>query len=137
MKFFEKLFSKQKPELEKSVKNLHPKFNITYDGFWYFNREFSFLRRDEKIDIKSRFGFDDPALLDGCEFLAKIGVNEDPNISTSFIGFAYAKEMEKELLIQWIQRFPYAEIINHLDNNGVSTNESEIEIIKATKKINK
>ncbi|MDI6734394.1 MAG: hypothetical protein QMD50_02830 [Patescibacteria group bacterium] len=131
MKFFEKIFSKQ--ELERGVKNLHPEFHISYDGVWYFNREFSSLR-DTGINIKSRFGFEDPSLLDGCEFLAKIGVNEDHNIPTSFIGFAYTKDAEKESLAQWVQRFPYSEIINDLDNEGVSRKDSKVEIVKAIRK---
>jgi len=70
-----------------------------------------------------RFSFDDPRLLDDCPFMAKIGVNEDQAVPGKYIGFAYGNDVSK--MSDWAKRFLFAEIIDRLDDGGVSTDESK------------
>jgi hypothetical protein len=119
---FESLFS-QKKEAEPTVKGLHRNFRLR-EGGWYFNREHSIFR-DQGIAIKCRFGFDDPMLLDGCPFYAKIGVNTDPSVSSRYIGFVYGKKEDQQAMEDWGRQFPFAEIITDLDREGVSTDTSQ------------
>lgn len=62
--------------------------------------------------------------------MAKIGSNKDPNVDGKYIGFAYGKSEDKELLISWAQKFQFAELIDELDEDGVSTPESKTYSIK-------
>jgi len=122
MKFFEKIFS---PGPENSLKNLHKDFKITHDKFWYFNRDFDLLK-DRELNVKAKVIFENPFLLDNCEFFAKIGKNENENVPLPYIGFAYGKEEEKERLKTWAEKFPYAELICGLDSSGVIKEDSEV-----------
>jgi len=128
MKLFERLFS-QEPESE--VATLHPNFRLK-EGDWYFNRTFNVFT-DEGITGKIRFGFDDPRLLDGCQFQAKIGMNLDAAIPNKYIGFAYARRQDFESLKEWGQKFPYAELIEGLNGDGVSTSESKVTLLTEAK----
>ncbi len=123
MKLFERLFS-QEPKSE--VAALHPDFKIKKNG-WYFNRDYNI--GDGEISVKVCFGFDDPLQLNGCNFQAKIGVNTNPTISNKYIGFAYTRSGNLEKLESWAQRFLYAELIDHLDHDGVSTSKSNKSVL--------
>ncbi len=127
MNIFEKvLYGK---ETDGEIENLHKDFRITRDGFWYFNREAG-LSEGSGVAMKGRFGFTDPTLLNGCELLTKIGKNEDKEIETEYVGFSYANNLQEPILREWLEKFPYAEIIKELDENGVSKPSSSVEIIK-------
>ena len=114
---------------ESEVSSPHRDFSIRA-GQWYFNRELSMV--DAGVDVKVRFAFDDPALLDGCRFYAKIGINEDSKLSHKYIGFAYCRSEIKDALTGWVKKFPYAEVIDKLDRDGIATPESSVVIISGT-----
>ncbi|MDB5204632.1 MAG: hypothetical protein JWP09_660 [Candidatus Taylorbacteria bacterium] len=104
--------------------DLHPDFKIDAEG-WSWNREYN-EGVDGEIVCKSRYGFNEPALLDSCPFMAKIGQNEDPEITAKWIGLAYANGARKEELVEWSKRFPYAELIEDLDVQGNGHSESVV-----------
>jgi hypothetical protein len=121
---FLKAFRKSEDKREAlSVKGLSPQYGLTYDGFWYFNRHHDAI--DGRSDIKIRYGFDDPSILEKTNFLSKIGINSDPAIPHKYIGFSYAKTSQRQELEKYGRSFPYAELITALDDDGVITPESE------------
>ena len=120
MGILERMFKK---ELD-PVSDLHPDFKIKYD-VWYANRYYNpFI--DGKTKLKVRFSFDDPKQLDHFPFLGKVSVNLDPTISGKFIGFAYGQDKDREALESWAKKFPYAEIIIGLDDEGIIRNDSQV-----------
>jgi tRNA(Ile)-lysidine synthase TilS/MesJ len=124
MSIFEKFFKVSDENHPEDL--LHKDFTIN-NGRWYFNRE---LRPNEEIDRKIRFGLNNLEMVDGCKFLAKIGHNLDDKIKTKFIGFAYGNKDNEENLKEWSKKFPYAEMIIGLDNNGAIKTDSKVNIIK-------
>ena len=125
MKFnFEKIFQKTS-NLENS--QLHEDFQIKEDA-WLFNRRHN-IATDESICLKTRFAFDKLSLLDDCPYMAKIGINLDDNLPYRYIGFAYGDKENRNTLFQWAQKFPYSELIENLDYDGVSTEASSVTII--------
>jgi len=105
MKFFERFRGKD----ETGARDLHGDFRI-HEGSWCYNRSHNpFL--DREITLKVRFAFDDPALMDNCPFMAKIGLNQDPALHGKYIGFAYGQAKDQETLSSWAQKFNYAELI--------------------------
>lgn len=122
MKFFERMFPSKENE---EIKNLHKDFKITRDGFWYQNREFDPVL-DHELTMKAKVFFEDPALFDNCRFMAKIGKNENETINLPYIGFGYGGEKDREALKEWAMRFPDAELIVGLDNEGVMKDDSEV-----------
>ena len=115
MRFFERFERK-----EEGVKGLHENFGIC-DRFWCHNRDYSYT--DGKITMKARFSFDDPSSLNECPFLAKIGLNKDPDVPGKYIGFAYGSDAQT--LEAWAKKFSFSELITELDNNGVITKNPE------------
>lgn len=111
-------------EYETGVRNLHLDFKI-HEGPWYYNRHYSPFT-DGKIAVKIRFSFDNPSLLDKCPFIAKIGLNNDSNVQGKYIGFAYGKIEETKSLATWAEKFNYAELIEGLDREGVSSPDSKV-----------
>lgn len=128
MKFFERF----KREDETGVRDLHSDFKI-HEGPWYYNRSYDpFL--DGETNLKVRFSFNEPFLLDECPFMAKIGLNQDSALDGKYIGFAYGQAKDKEVLRSWAQKFNYAELIEGLNRDGVSNLESKITFIKSKDK---
>jgi len=125
-KLREKFIGEADPE-ERILDNLHPDFKIK-DGPWRFNREPGPLRGF--IVMKIRFGFDNASLLDGCPFVAKITINSDEAIRAGNIGLMYGTEKDKDALIEWAKKFPYSELIEGLDYEGVSTPDSKVSVLK-------
>lgn len=115
MKFLEKIFQ-SKTEAKESVRKLHPDFKVTQDNFWYFNRVNSsgFPMRPT---LKVIFKFENPALLDNCPFMAKIGMNESDG--PKYFGVAYGSKQNRTELENWVKKFPWAHLILDLDKSGV------------------
>ena len=124
MGLFEKFLNRSEGE-RISARGLHKSFGLSCDGFWYFKREFSIID-DHDAAIKVQFTFDDPSLLDESPFLTKIGPNQDETLEGRWIGFAYGRGDAKQKLIEWAKKFPHAELIDHLNREGVSTPESTV-----------
>ena len=122
MNLLTRIFPKGSTESE--LWKLHKDFYIRRTP-WYFNQKFNILT-DSNINIKIRFGFDDPTLLNDCPFMAKISSNLDDQITHKYIWFAYGDEKNKSDLVKWAKKFPYSELINNLDRNGISTSKSII-----------
>ena len=81
--------------------------------------------------IKLAFPFDEPALMDNCSFMCKIGKNIGENQETKYYGVAYATEEDSEALIEWGQRFPHAKLIRNLDPISLDTTDrSTVEYVK-------
>jgi hypothetical protein len=127
MKFIERFFQK---EPESQISKLHKDFRIK-EGSWQFNRSFSEVA-DRLINLKVRFAFDNPALLDNCTFHAKIGLNLDENLAQKYIGFAYGNDKIKNALMAWAKKFPYSELMENLDADGMPIAESNITVINNT-----
>ncbi len=130
MGVFERFFQPSPEELEilkevEELRKLHPDFQELH-GPWLFNEGDG----PHRPTLKIRFAFRDPALLDDCQFYAKIGINKDTNIAEPYIGFAYGSGSTKDELETWAQKFPYAELIVGLDYGGVITPKSEVVILK-------
>lgn len=126
---FEKLIGGGKENLG----SIHPDFSIN-QGTWSFNKipapvDLSYegpeVDRCDKRRVKSRFAFDDPKLLDGCGFHAKVGLNTDESLPYKYIGFAYDTAQRKKKLEKWSLKFPYSEIIIGLNREWVQGKDSE------------
>jgi len=128
MKFFEKSF--WRGEDETGVRDLHQDFNL-HEGPWYYNRAWDPV--DGRTNVKIRFSFDDPTLLNECPFMAKIGLNQDPAVPGKYIGFAYGQDGDRAELEAWAQKFDFAELIAGLDRDAVSTANSTVTPIKKMK----
>lgn len=115
MGFFQNLFN---------VKPLIHKDFPRKDENWFYNRDYNWLD-DGSITLKVRFAFDDPKLLDNCPFFARVGNNLDPDVPGQYVGFAYGSGADEERLREWAQRFPFAELIIGLDEEGMHTPESK------------
>lgn len=101
---------------------IHPDFRIKDpEGFWWWNYtdfgEYArragkkFSLKLKKGIIKIAFPFDDPALLDGCIFMCKIGENQTSKPDTKWFGVAYGFEDDADKLAEWASRFPRSELI--------------------------
>lgn len=113
-------------EQPQRLEELHDDFR-TVSGRWVFNR---FAKvKDEVVENKIRAGFDEISLLDGINFSAKIGINDDPNIPYKYVVFIYGSSGDTDQLIELGRKFPYSEIIYNTASNGVSRESSTVEII--------
>ncbi|MCL5012099.1 MAG: hypothetical protein M1320_01610 [Patescibacteria group bacterium] len=131
MKIFDKLPQLKRIEHEGSVKKLHPDFRTTKDNFWYFNRLHSDLKTNPTLKVV--FKFDDPALLDNCPFMAKIGINESDG--PKYFGVAFGTNINRAELEHWAEKFVWAHLITDLDENGVKKDgASEIDLRPDVKK---
>ncbi len=99
--------------------SIHQDFQLHNTGF---RCNWETTPRD--LSIKARVGFTSARLLDNCPFYAKIGINTDRAISESYIGFMYGRHDEMGALVLWVQKFPFAELIEGLDRNGATTRSS-------------
>ena len=61
--------------------------------------------------------------------MAKISSNLDDKIPHKYIWFAYGDDKNKSDLMKWAKKFPYSELIDNLDRNGVATTKSIITIL--------
>jgi hypothetical protein len=133
-----KLFSGEKKETPALI---HSDFNIKGDVYdqernlrWRWNWDelrSSPGRAKYARVIKLAFPFDDPAMLDNCPFMCKIGENIGASKETKYYGFAYTTEEEAHALSEWGQRFPHAKLMTNLEPvSGVTTDESKIEYTK-------
>lgn len=126
MKFnlFEKLRGKE------NIKYVHGDFSKRY-GPWAFNKAYNPYQYAENTpNHKVRFSFDNPALLDNCPYIAKIGVNLDTDVPGKYIGFVYGFDEDVEEMKSWSEKFNFAELISGLDSDGVSKDDSQIFRIK-------
>jgi len=120
MRFLEH-FRSREPEQE-TVKGLHPNFSRSQDKFWYYNREYSpFV--DRHVTHKVIFKFEDPRLLDDFPFLGKIGLNKEDG--PKYFGVAYGDSRNKEQLVEWAKKFPWAQLLIGLDDAGVMTDKTK------------
>ena len=119
MKFLNNIFNIEKDPLL----NLHPDFSRKENG-WIWNNVHLANFGEDTPDVKIRFGFDDSELLSGINFQTKIGMNLDPNISHKYIGFSYAPKKELDSLKDFAKKFPWAELLENLNTDGLSTKES-------------
>ncbi|MFA4955320.1 MAG: hypothetical protein WC641_08515 [Patescibacteria group bacterium] len=127
--FFEAILGGKTEKQEK----IHPDFNLR-EGGWFFNNIHAPWNQQylgaavdafDKRRIKTRFAFNDPKLLDGCAFHAKVGLNADESLPYKYIGFAYETTHHRKELEDWSRRFPYAEILVGLDKEWVQNINSE------------
>jgi hypothetical protein len=114
MGFLEKLRNRNEGTEISELRKVHRDFQYQYGQWLYTDGKSHF-----GLAAKVRFAFDDPELLNECPFYAKIGMNKDKQIPQRYIGFAY--DHEKSRLLNWAERFPFAELIDGLDHQGVST----------------
>jgi len=132
-KLMKGLFEKFIGGAKENQDRIHPDFCVVEDT-WSFNRipapidegyEGPAIDECDKRRIKTRFAFNDPRLLDGCGFHAKVGLNLDKSLPFKYIGFAYGTTRRKEELEKWSRGFPYSEILIGLNREWAQNKDSE------------
>ncbi len=136
MKFFDRIKSTFEPseeelqirrEVEELIK-LHPDFRRAY-GQWVGNPKYFGMYG---ASLKIRFGFENPELSNDCWAPAKIGINLDRSIPERYIGFAYGGLKTRDQIVEWVQKFPYSELIEGLDGASVIAPDSKVTALKQT-----
>jgi hypothetical protein len=118
MNFLKNIFEnkKSKPEL------IHEKFSYTNDGFWFWNKKW-----DTPIppEYKIGFAFNDKDLLNGCEFICKIGKNTE-NKEFKYYGLIFGSDKvtsyTQQEVISYVNKFDQKTLFDDLDHNGISNN---------------
>ncbi len=116
---------------------LHPQFTITkFDDRWEHNR--TYKPWDGVINSKVRVLFDDLSLLDNCPFMAKVGTNFNGHIiPLKYVAFCYGNGKNREELMAYARTFPYAEIIDGLNDDGTMHEHSLINRLAGDELVNK
>ena len=136
-------------ESKEQNKVIHPDFReeqrVSPDFSWFWNYEdfreylrrkgikpkfFSSLGYSHRDAIKVAFPFEDPQLMNGCLYMAKIGKNMTSNPDTNFFGIAYGIKEDLEEIKTWASRFPRFELITNLAENLETDDKSKHEFIQ-------
>lgn len=114
---------------DKELKRLHPAFRKTNDGCWYYN----YASTVKNITYEVRVIFDNHLHLNNCPCAAKISHNDDQGVIGEYRGFGkyiaflHGTEEEKKAILSFASKFPYAELIDTVqESNGSMTASKKV-----------
>lgn len=118
MNFLKNIFENKKTNQE----IIHSKFTKTDDGFWFWNKRWDTpLQPSYKIG----FSFNEPNMVDDCNFICKVGKNTESE-NYKYFGLVFgndkAVDYTQEEVKNWVTKFPEKFLFDDLNYDGVSNN---------------